>query len=217
MKTASTRQAIAATAGDTAAAIAARIGCPGTWCIRRRAATSEPEPGGSCSIRTTPAKAPIAFSTSSVARNAAWLPDLPGPATIHLELLCFAGPDSTHSRLDAFVQVEYENLSFVKTADLYRASYDVVLRDLDGYLYVRHYRGRLVVGAFEPKGKPKPPERNSAPSTNKESLPACSQLKGQAVVLERALPEGARLRIDTPARLLGARSKGASLTPDESY
>jgi len=32
-----------------------------------------------------------------------------------------------------------------------------VLRDLDGYLYVRHYRGRLVVGAFEPKGKPKPP------------------------------------------------------------
>jgi hypothetical protein len=32
-----------------------------------------------------------------------------------------------------------------------------VLRDLDGYLYVRHYRGRLVVGAFEPKGKPKAP------------------------------------------------------------
>jgi heterotetrameric sarcosine oxidase gamma subunit len=32
-----------------------------------------------------------------------------------------------------------------------------VLRDLDGYLYVRHYRGRLVLGAFEPKGKPKPP------------------------------------------------------------
>jgi 4-methylaminobutanoate oxidase (formaldehyde-forming) len=32
-----------------------------------------------------------------------------------------------------------------------------VLRDLDGYLYVRHYRGRLLVGAFEPKGKPKMP------------------------------------------------------------
>jgi 4-methylaminobutanoate oxidase (formaldehyde-forming) len=30
------------------------------------------------------------------------------------------------------------------------------LRDLDGYLYIRHYRGRYVVGAFEPKGKPKP-------------------------------------------------------------
>jgi len=32
-----------------------------------------------------------------------------------------------------------------------------VLRDLDGYLYVRHYRGRFLVGAFEPKGKPKAP------------------------------------------------------------
>jgi glycine cleavage system aminomethyltransferase T/glycine/D-amino acid oxidase-like deaminating enzyme len=32
-----------------------------------------------------------------------------------------------------------------------------VLRDLDGYLYVRHANGRLVVGAFEPKGKPKAP------------------------------------------------------------
>jgi glycine cleavage system aminomethyltransferase T/glycine/D-amino acid oxidase-like deaminating enzyme len=30
-----------------------------------------------------------------------------------------------------------------------------ILRDLDGYLYVRHYRGRLVVGAFEPNGKPR--------------------------------------------------------------
>ncbi len=30
------------------------------------------------------------------------------------------------------------------------------LRDLDGYLYIRHYRGRYVIGAFEPKGKPKP-------------------------------------------------------------
>ncbi len=28
------------------------------------------------------------------------------------------------------------------------------LRDLDGYLYIRHYNGRFVVGAFEPKGKP---------------------------------------------------------------
>ncbi|HEX6844042.1 MAG TPA: FAD-dependent oxidoreductase [Actinomycetota bacterium] len=31
------------------------------------------------------------------------------------------------------------------------------LRDLDGYLYVRHYRGRYVIGAFEPKGKPRAP------------------------------------------------------------
>lgn len=32
-----------------------------------------------------------------------------------------------------------------------------ILRDLDGYFYVRHHGGSLVVGAFEPKGKPKLP------------------------------------------------------------
>jgi heterotetrameric sarcosine oxidase gamma subunit len=31
------------------------------------------------------------------------------------------------------------------------------LRDLDGYLYIRHYQGRYLVGAFEPNGKPKRP------------------------------------------------------------
>lgn len=31
------------------------------------------------------------------------------------------------------------------------------LRDLDAYLYIRHYRGRYVIGAFEPNGKPKHP------------------------------------------------------------
>ena len=30
-----------------------------------------------------------------------------------------------------------------------------ILRDLDGYLYIRHYRGRLLVGAFEPNGVPR--------------------------------------------------------------
>lgn len=31
-----------------------------------------------------------------------------------------------------------------------------ILRDLDGYFYVRHNRGRFVIGAFEPDGKPRP-------------------------------------------------------------
>jgi heterotetrameric sarcosine oxidase gamma subunit len=31
------------------------------------------------------------------------------------------------------------------------------LRDLDGFLYIRHYRGRYLVGAFEPNGRPKDP------------------------------------------------------------
>jgi 4-methylaminobutanoate oxidase (formaldehyde-forming) len=29
------------------------------------------------------------------------------------------------------------------------------LRDLDGFLYIRHYRGRYLIGAFEPNGRPK--------------------------------------------------------------
>ena len=33
------------------------------------------------------------------------------------------------------------------------------MRDLDGFLYVRHYRGRLVIGAFEPDGRPLVPGR----------------------------------------------------------
>jgi len=31
------------------------------------------------------------------------------------------------------------------------------LRDLDGYLYIRHHRGSYVIGAFEPNGKPMDP------------------------------------------------------------
>ena len=33
------------------------------------------------------------------------------------------------------------------------------LRDLDGYLYLRHHGGRFVLGAFEPNGKPWAPSR----------------------------------------------------------
>ena len=33
------------------------------------------------------------------------------------------------------------------------------LRDLDGFLYIRHYRGRFVIGAFEPNGKPIAPSK----------------------------------------------------------
>ncbi|GIU98242.1 MAG: dehydrogenase [Actinomycetota bacterium] len=32
-----------------------------------------------------------------------------------------------------------------------------ILRDLDGYFYVRHYRGGYMVGAFEPRGRPRSP------------------------------------------------------------
>ena len=44
----------------------------------------------------------------------------------------------------------------VRTSPLAGASDDLpVLRDLDGYFYVRHELGRLLVGAFEPDGMPR--------------------------------------------------------------
>jgi heterotetrameric sarcosine oxidase gamma subunit len=44
---------------------------------------------------------------------------------------------------------------WVMTEEAVGASADApFLRDLDGYLYIRHYRGRYVLGAFEPNGKP---------------------------------------------------------------
>jgi 4-methylaminobutanoate oxidase (formaldehyde-forming) len=47
---------------------------------------------------------------------------------------------------------------WVMTEEAAGASADApFLRDLDGYLYIRHYRGRYVVGAFEPNGKPMAP------------------------------------------------------------
>jgi 4-methylaminobutanoate oxidase (formaldehyde-forming) len=45
---------------------------------------------------------------------------------------------------------------WVQTEDVEGANRDLpIVRDLDGRFYVRHYRGGLVVGAFEPDGKPR--------------------------------------------------------------
>ena len=46
---------------------------------------------------------------------------------------------------------------WVQTEPIAGATRDLpMLRDLDGHFYARHYRGGLVVGAFEPDGKPRP-------------------------------------------------------------
>ena len=53
---------------------------------------------------------------------------------------------------------------WVMTEEAAGASADApFLRDLDGYLYIRHYRGRYILGAFEPNGKPIAP--SAVPST----------------------------------------------------
>jgi 4-methylaminobutanoate oxidase (formaldehyde-forming) len=45
---------------------------------------------------------------------------------------------------------------WVQTEAIEGAERDLpILRDLDGHFYVRHYRGGLLIGAFEPDGKPR--------------------------------------------------------------
>ena len=45
---------------------------------------------------------------------------------------------------------------WAQTEPMDGASRDLpIVRDLDGYFYLRHYRGGLIVGAFEPDGRPR--------------------------------------------------------------
>ena len=45
---------------------------------------------------------------------------------------------------------------WAQTEPVEGASRDLpIIRDLDGYFYIRHYRGGLLVGAFEPDGRPR--------------------------------------------------------------
>ena len=56
---------------------------------------------------------------------------------------------------DASVALYSAEHVWVMTDETSAATPDLpFLRDLDGYLYVRHHGGRFVIGAFEPNGKP---------------------------------------------------------------
>jgi GWxTD domain-containing protein len=48
-------------------------------------------------------------------------------ATLFLDPIAFLGPQPGQTRLDVFVQVGYDNLSFVKTGDTYAASYEAAI------------------------------------------------------------------------------------------
>jgi GWxTD domain-containing protein len=49
-------------------------------------------------------------------------------ATLFLDPIAFLGPQPGETRLDVFVQVGYDNLSFLKTGDTYAASYEMTIR-----------------------------------------------------------------------------------------
>ncbi|HEX7346399.1 MAG TPA: FAD-dependent oxidoreductase, partial [Candidatus Limnocylindrales bacterium] len=61
---------------------------------------------------------------------------------------------------DASVALYPAEHVWVMTEETPAATEDLpFLRDLDGYLYIRHHCGRFVIGAFEPNGKPWAPSR----------------------------------------------------------
>ena len=61
--------------------------------------------------------------------------------------------------IDVPVPVYPAEHMWVQTASLDGSRPDApYLRDLDNRYYVRHYRGGALIGAFEPNGKPRPPE-----------------------------------------------------------
>ena len=70
-----------------------------------------------CAMLASPATAQVEMSGQVV--------DLPG--IIALDAISFAGTGSGTARLDVFVQVGYEALSFVKEGDRYAASYEITL------------------------------------------------------------------------------------------
>ena len=54
-----------------------------------------------------------------------------GAPSIFLDAVSFAAQNGPDGRLDVFVQVGYENLSFVKQGDLYAAAYEMTLSLFD--------------------------------------------------------------------------------------
>ena len=74
----------------------------------------------------------IAFVLSCVPGAAqVELPAQPPPeysATLFLDPIAFLGAQPGETRLDVFVQIGYDNLSFVKTGDTYAASYEMTIR-----------------------------------------------------------------------------------------
>ena len=86
-----------------------------------------------------------------------------------------------------------------------------LLRDLDGSLYVRHHRGSLVVGAFEPNGKPRATSSIGADFAFGEFEPDWDHFAPVRAAAERAMPV---LRTSTYDRFLCAPE---SFTPDVNF
>lgn len=75
----------------------------------------------------------------------------------HVDIISFASLNSTHSRLDVFVQVSHDNLSFIKRDDQYVASYEVTIivnDSLGGLVNERQWTEQVRVTNFDESVSP---------------------------------------------------------------
>jgi glycine cleavage system aminomethyltransferase T/glycine/D-amino acid oxidase-like deaminating enzyme len=107
-------------------------------------------------VRYVPATTVTGFRRGPDGRRVTGIMTTAGDVEAEVVVLAAGLWTSELARLaDASVALYPAEHVWVMTDETPAATEDLpFLRDLDGYLYVRHHGGRFVIGAFEPNGKP---------------------------------------------------------------
>lgn len=107
-------------------------------------------------VRYVPGTAVTGFRRGADGRRVTGIVTSAGDVEAEVVVLAAGLWTSELARLaDASVALYPAEHVWVMTEETSAATEDLpFLRDLDGYLYVRHHGGRFVIGAFEPNGKP---------------------------------------------------------------
>ncbi|HEY7700750.1 MAG TPA: FAD-dependent oxidoreductase, partial [Candidatus Limnocylindrales bacterium] len=110
-------------------------------------------------VRYVPGTSITGFRRGPDARRVTGITTSAGEVEAEVVVLASGLWTSELARLaDASVALYPAEHVWVMTDETPAATEDLpFLRDLDGYLYIRHHGGRFVIGAFEPNGKPWPP------------------------------------------------------------
>ena len=86
-----------------------------------------------------------------------------------------------------------------------------IMRDLDGSIYVRHYRGGLLVGAFEPDGRPRTRRRS------RRTSPSASSSRTWSTSSDRWPRRACRVPALAEARFAHYLCAPESFTPDGNF
>ena len=107
-------------------------------------------------VRYVPGTAVTGFRRAADGRRVTGITTSAGDVEAEVVVIAAGLWTSELARLaDASVALYPAEHVWVMTDETPAATEDLpFLRDLDGYLYIRHHAGRFVIGAFEPNGKP---------------------------------------------------------------